>query len=136
MCLILQIEGLDHDARLAAYRKLNPSFWASVVSYGGAALLLQKCFQDLRNPDDLALRHAAAQALQRFIQAVKDTDQGSFSGMEEGRDLVAKVVFPAAKKAINASNLAVRQVSFEHFRISMIGLGSKSMMAEASVMAH
>lgn len=70
-------------------------------------MLLQRAFLDLRNGEDLALRHAAAQALARAIQAAS-----SLSPEEEGeKDLIAKVIFPAAKKAINASNLAVRQVS-------------------------
>lgn len=106
----MQIEGLDYDARLAAYRKLDPAFWQSIAIKGGAPLVLQRCFLDLRNADDLALRHAAAQALDRFIQADsrKPVDESSLT--EGGIDLIAKVVFPAAKKAINASNLAVRQV--------------------------
>lgn len=104
----LQIEGLDYDARLAAYRRLDTTMWTAMASKGGAALILHRCFLDLRNPDDLALRHAAAQALQRCVQAV------SHSAPAEGGacwDLVLRVVFPLAKKAINASNLAVRQAS-------------------------
>lgn len=106
----MQIEGLDYDARLAAYRKLDPAFWQSITTEGGAPLVLQRCFLDLRNADDLALRHAAAQALDRFIQADLRKPVDESSSPEGGTDLIAKVVFPAAKKAINASNLAVRQV--------------------------
>lgn len=116
--LYLQIEELDYDARLGAYRRLDPSYWDSLVASGASAIVLQRCFLDLRNADDLALRHAAAQAIDRFIQCgVKSRDEppsmgdpvAESSGVG-GEELVARVLFPAAKKAINASNLAVRQV--------------------------
>ena len=110
----IQIEGLDYDARLAAYRKLDPTTWEAIALKGGAAIILQRCFLDLRNADDLALRHAAAQALDRFIQAASSKPAGGGVSTKGGEDLVIKVVFPAAKKAVNASNLAVRQVQFSH----------------------
>ena len=108
----MQIEGLDYDARLAAYRKLDPATWEEIIQKGGAQLILQRCFLDLRNAEDLALRHAAAQALDRFIQAALNKQTADGVSTRGDDDLMLKVVFPAAKKAINASNLAVRQVHF------------------------
>ena len=108
----MQIEGLDYDARLGAYRKLDPESWKDIASKGGAPIILQRCFLDLRNADDLALRHAAAQALDRYIQAAASKLADGDVSTEGSHDLVIKVVFPAAKKAVNASNLAVRQVQF------------------------
>lgn len=61
----VQIDEIDYDSRLAAYRRLTPEAWSDVLACGGTPILLQRCFQDLRNADDLALRHAAAQALSR-----------------------------------------------------------------------
>lgn len=56
----LQVDEADYDARLAAYAQLSPSLWAGLQPWQ-AAPLVHACLADLRNPDDIALRHAAAQ---------------------------------------------------------------------------
>ena len=116
--LIAQVDEVDYEARLAAYRQLQPATWRSIVAAaaGGAAVLLQRCFLDLRNGDDLTLRHAAAQALARFLEAAA-ADGELQEGSAEER-LVLKVVFASVKRSIAAQNLAVRQVS----RMSMTAL--------------
>jgi len=54
------IGELDYDSSLAAYSELQTGFWMELKKNQGLPLMHQ-CFWDLRNPDDLALRHAAAQ---------------------------------------------------------------------------
>ena len=73
---------------------------------------------DLRNAGDLSLRHAAAQALTRFIQAGKaanvtaaDTEEASASKSLQGIALVLhRVLMPQVKQGSADINLAVRQV--------------------------
>ncbi len=54
------IGEMDYDSSLAAYSELQTGFWMELKKNQGLPLMHQ-CFWDLRNPDDLALRHAAAQ---------------------------------------------------------------------------
>ena len=54
------IGEMDYDSSLAAYSELQTHFWMGLKKNQGLPLIHQ-CFWDLRNPDDLALRHAAAQ---------------------------------------------------------------------------
>ena len=56
------MEALDYDARLGAYSRLLPGTWAGMAPVQ-ALPLLHACLHDLRNGDDLALRHAASQVL-------------------------------------------------------------------------
>ena len=58
------IGEMDYDSSLAAYSELQTGFWMELNKNQGLPLMHQ-CFWDLRNPDDLALRHAAAQV---FVQ--------------------------------------------------------------------
>ena len=46
--------------RMSAYQRLLPAAWAGMARWQ-ALPLLHHCLADLRNADDLALRHAAAQ---------------------------------------------------------------------------
>ena len=54
------IGEVDYDSSLAAYMELQTGLWRELKKNQGLPLIHQ-CFWDLRNPDDLALRHAAAQ---------------------------------------------------------------------------
>ena len=54
------IGEMDYDSSLAAYSELQTGFWLELKKNQGLPLMHQ-CFWDLRNPADLALRHAAAQ---------------------------------------------------------------------------
>jgi len=54
------IGEIDYDSSLAAYSELQTGFWMELKKNQGLPLMHQ-CFWDLRNPNDLALRHAAAQ---------------------------------------------------------------------------
>ena len=56
----LQIDEADYDARLTAYQQLQPGLWAQLPPWQGAPLA-HAALADLRNADDIALRHAAAQ---------------------------------------------------------------------------
>lgn len=60
-----QVEEADYDARLTAYAQLLPGAWAALPPWQ-AAPLAHAALADLRNPDDIALRHAAAQV--RLLQ--------------------------------------------------------------------
>jgi hypothetical protein len=58
----VQVDALDYDARLSAYARLLPGAWAGMAPVQ-ALPLLHAALHDLRNGDDLALRHAASQVL-------------------------------------------------------------------------
>ncbi len=58
--MLLQLDEADYDARMGAYQRLLPAAWAGMARWQ-ALPLLHHCLADLRNADDLALRHAAAQ---------------------------------------------------------------------------
>jgi Down-regulated in metastasis len=60
MCKSLQVDEVDYDTRLGAYGQLTVAFWSGVPPWA-AMPLAHHCFRDLRNADDLALRHASAQ---------------------------------------------------------------------------
>lgn len=59
------MDEADYDARLAAYSQLLPNLWASLPPWQ-AAPLAHASLADLRNADDIALRHAAAQVISLF----------------------------------------------------------------------
>lgn len=50
----------DYKSSLTAYGKMTVELWRGLDKVQGLPLI-QQCSWDLRNPDDLALRHAAAQ---------------------------------------------------------------------------
>ncbi len=56
-----QLGEADYDARLAAYARLQPPKWAALPAWHSAPLV-HAALADLRMADDIALRHAAAQA--------------------------------------------------------------------------
>ncbi|KAK9808411.1 hypothetical protein WJX73_001754 [Symbiochloris irregularis] len=117
-----QLEEMDYDARLGAYRQLASPLWQSLPSCGATALLLRS-LRDLRNGSDLAIRHAASQALQAFISALPmsgaSMQEGDGAGSDTGPALIdpasglarlaLRVVYPAVKAQLAAPNLAVRQ---------------------------
>ena len=129
---VSQVDELDYDARLAAYRSLTPENWNTFVGSRASILLLHRVFLDLQSIDDLALRHAAAQALSNFVKtgtnnAVQSAELNGLSEDVKNDDsktnpqnaafetkkteLIMTVVFPLTKKSVAASNLAVRQVA-------------------------
>ena len=59
---------MDYDRRLQAYSALRPEAWAAMAPVQALPLLHQS-LSDMRRPDDLAIRSAAAQALGRLIAA-------------------------------------------------------------------
>ena len=63
----------DYERRLTAYAHLTPCLWASLNQRQALPIMLV-CLHDLRDADDLALRQAAAQALERFIEAACNMD--------------------------------------------------------------
>jgi hypothetical protein len=68
MYAVFQMDERDYDRRLSAYPRLNPSTWAS-MSRLQALPLVHQALADLRDADDLALRHAASRALADLITA-------------------------------------------------------------------
>lgn len=63
------VDEADYDARLASYAELSPSYWAASPPWH-AAPLVYAALAELRSADDIALRHAAAQALERLVDGV------------------------------------------------------------------
>ena len=128
---VLQVDELDYDARLAAFRKLNPENWSAFIHKDTCHVLLYRAFLDLQSASDLALRHASAQALAHFISSA--STGGSLVGLDDlenatrhqaeglaqnansmgrpGNGLIMGLIFSSTKKGIAASNLAVRQVA-------------------------
>ncbi|KAL4860053.1 Small subunit processome component 20 [Chlorella vulgaris] len=107
-----EIDELDYGRLMAAYSHLTPAAWQP-MSLRQAAPLVHHCLHDLRNADDLALRHAASQALSRFIEAAAAAAAAALQGDEqEGGSLLSaaqKVLFPQLKRGLPTANLAVRQ---------------------------
>ena len=56
----VQMDEVDYDVRMVAYQQLLPGAWAAMERWQ-ALPLLHQALADLRDADDLALRHAAAQ---------------------------------------------------------------------------
>ncbi|PRW58885.1 small subunit processome component 20-like protein [Chlorella sorokiniana] len=112
-----EIDELDYERRMAAYSRLLPAAWQP-LSVRQAAPLLHTCLHDLRNAEDLALRHAASQALSRFIEGAAAATEAAgaaalaaAAAQEAGSLLPAaqRVLFPQLKRGLPAPNLAVRQ---------------------------
>ena len=61
------IEGIDYDARLGAYERLDAA-WFSDAPPAAVVPVLHHVIHELRG-QDMALRHAAAAALERFLEA-------------------------------------------------------------------
>ena len=81
----IQLEEADYDTRLGGYRRLSASVWASLPD-AGAMALLQRSLRDLRDGSDLALRHAASQALLRFISTLSSSAHADDVGRAEGQE--------------------------------------------------
>lgn len=107
----MQIDQVDYEARLAAFRQLTPEKWREVLAAGGVHALIHRAFVHLRSGDDLALRHAAAHALTKLLQAVAGACSAeSPAGESPAEMIVTRVVLPNVRRSIAAANLAVRQV--------------------------
>lgn len=105
---------------MAAYARLTPEAWQP-LSQRQAAALLHTCLHDLRNADDLALRHAGSQALARFVQGAAVATVAAGDEPPAGGSLLSaaqRTLFPQLKRGLAAPNLAVRQV-----RGSLVALG-------------
>ena len=133
------MDELDYDARLAAFRKLNPENWSAFIHNDTCHVLLYRAFLDLQSASDLALRHASAQALAHFISSA--STGGSLVGLDDlenatrhqaeglaqnatvgrpGSGLIMGLIFSSTKKGIAASNLAVRQVADQTNRSTLL----------------
>lgn len=117
----VEIDEPDYETRIAAYTQLNSELWAGFSSLA-AAPLVQLCARDLRSIDDLALRHAAAQALSNLIDAAAKNIESDTS---ECALLVQKQLFPQLKRSIGASSLAVRQEHLALIRRLALSLPEK-----------
>lgn len=101
-----------------------------------AAPLLYAILRDLRNASDLALRHAAAQSLSRFVQAASQapydpplttaTDAKHQHQQQQQQDVGAlhpivtlerKTLYPQLKRGLGANSLSVRQEHLSLLRL-------------------
>lgn len=77
------------------------------------ALWPTQALHDLRNPDDLALRQAAAQALERFVAAAASEANGDEPAAAGPAGplvpLAQRLLFPQLKRGLPSPSLAVRQ---------------------------
>lgn len=92
-----ELDEADYERRGRAYSELTQERWTTLGALS-AAPLLHQCACDLRNGDDLALRHAASQALSYFIAAAAAADADSHpsnhlhqneAGAAAGREIAA-----------------------------------------------
>jgi U3 small nucleolar RNA-associated protein 20 len=123
------IDDVDYEARTAAYAQLTPAAWAA-LSPLAAPPLLQHAARDLRNGDDLALRHAAAQALGHFVAAAAEGARGGGAAAAAAAAeaaspplaLARRLLFPQLKRGLGASSLAVRQEHLALLRALVLAL--------------
>jgi U3 small nucleolar RNA-associated protein 20 len=144
-----ELDEPDYDARMAAYSRLKPDVWAGATPLS-LPPLLHTCLRDLKNGDDLALRHAAAQGLARFVTAaeaeagfaaVDPNNSISIDDSANGRDTLApgvltsaarRVLFPQLTRGLASPSLAVRQ---EHLALlRMLGLAAPDRFQEVAAL--
>ena len=71
---MLQLDGLDYDARLAAYKSPISENLTAFIGSRASVVFLYTAFLDIQSVDDLALRYAAAQALSNFVITGTEND--------------------------------------------------------------
>jgi hypothetical protein len=87
-----EVDGVDYDTRLDGYRELKAPAWLGLGGGSdGAAPLVHHCFADLRNADDLVLRHGAAGALAQFVSAAANKAEPNGEALFH---LVPRLLFP------------------------------------------
>ena len=101
-----ELDAVDYDARLRAYRGFGPGWWvgqpAEVVQ-----IFLAQCFHDMLNAGDLALRQTAGQGVMKFLQGLTDGSPATRAVL--GTNLLRKFVFSKIKSALSNDSVAVRQ---------------------------
>ncbi len=66
------IEDMDYHARIDAYGTCREGLWGGLARLP-CAILVQQCFLDLRNGNELSLRQAASAALESMVMCVAPT---------------------------------------------------------------
>lgn len=107
---VVELDEPDYDVRIASYRKLTPTLWSSISIVAGAPLV-QHCARDLRNNDDLALRHAASQAMMHLITAAAagwttSPGKGSAGAALQGEATQKPVAHAAVSSSLPARGVA------------------------------
>lgn len=111
-----EIDEPDYDRRMSAYGQLAPGYWSGMEERVATPLLLGTCF-DLRNDKDLALRHAAASALSKFVEAATRT--------ATGLGLCQRVLLPQIKAQLLSNAAAVRQEHLALLRQLVLSFGTE-----------
>jgi hypothetical protein len=96
------IEGVDYDKRLSAYENLDQAWFASSPT-AAAVPILHHVIHELRG-SDLALRHAAAAALERFLDAAV-AEYESQSSRKGGSDAADGLADDEEEEEDNSMNL-------------------------------
>lgn len=108
-----RLEEKDYETRLACYSKMSELFWTSLSQPSiQAAPILHTCFRDLRDPEDMALRHGSAACILRLLKAAgnQHCQEVSASSSEDVLiGLLPRVVYPNIKSGLTSSSLSVRQ---------------------------
>lgn len=108
-----RLEEKDYETRLACYSKMSETFWISLSQPSiQAAPILYTCFRDLRDPEDMALRHGSAACILRLLKAASNQHchKTSASSPEDVLiGLLPRVVYPNIKSGLTSSSLSVRQ---------------------------
>ncbi|CAG9460436.1 unnamed protein product [Pedinophyceae sp. YPF-701] len=113
----------DYDKRMGAFSALTGAGWTALGAKQ-APIVVHQLLYDLRNPDDLALRQAASQALSRLLDASLAAEAPTGPDGTPAPDGLAGVVFrlllPQLKTRAASSNLGVRQEHLALLRQSIL----------------
>eukprot|EP00963_Diacronema_lutheri_P004751 scaffold358_cov343-Pavlova_lutheri.AAC.37 len=103
----------DYETRLACYSEMSESFWTALPQPSIQAVpLLHVCFRDVRDSDDMALRHGSAACLMRLLKAARYQSSNSTPSANSQSmllSLLPRVVYPSIKSGLTSSSLSVRQ---------------------------
>ena len=134
---LTSIDGVDYDARLAAYREADAALYGR-LSYAQAALLAQQSLHEVAS-DDLAMRAAATHSINHgFLAAAAkeaaDASEAEVSaeaetapagGKAKGlRSLVRTLLLPQVQRALHHPEGHVRSQHLELMRLMAAALPS------------
>ena len=123
------LDDPDYDSRLRAYSKLrDPDSWSALIksSNGVFVMIVYQCCVDLRNGNDISLRHSASKALKALVDC--------FSKYKLKLEVAKKYLMPELRLQLASENISVRQEHLEVVR--KVALTLPDSFPELSVVSH
>lgn len=123
------LDDPDYDSRLRAYSKLrDPDSWSALIksSNGIFIMIVYQCCVDLRNGNDISLRHSASKALKALVDC--------FSKYKLKLEVAKKYLMPEMRLQLASENISVRQEHLEVVR--KVALTLPDSFPELSVVSH